>query len=150
MNFWNSQTTLLASAETWHVSAGPTTAQDPPLYFPRRKPMVLSSPFAPVEMRNSHLFLYSVCHDTSRGNRFITNQHTVQTQQWVFLKKSVWNEIFLRIYVNLPVPEMVGWLLEDNTFCCICLSVQIAMATWLCWCCQFLWQNRIFSQLTGD
>lgn len=81
MNFWNSHTTRLASAETWHVSAGPTTAHDPPLYFPRRKPMVFSSPLAPVEMRNSHLFLYSVCHGTSRGRRWITDGHTVHQQQ---------------------------------------------------------------------
>lgn len=63
MNCWKPCTTLLASEDTWVVSDGLTTAQDPPLYLPKRKPTVLSSPSAPTPITNSHLFLYSVCKD---------------------------------------------------------------------------------------
>lgn len=81
MNFWNSLTTFFASADTWLVSAGPTTAQEPPLYFAKRNPMVLSSPSAPTEMRNSHLFLYSVCHnpETKGWINYTKNQTIIKT-----------------------------------------------------------------------
>lgn len=68
INCWKAWTIFLASEDTWEVSDGLTTAQDPPLYFPKRKPTVLSSPSAPTPITNSHLFLYSVCKSEGHSN----------------------------------------------------------------------------------